>query len=46
MTPGELDEQLDKIQQEISVIVLNVRAEFTKLDMLRRRIRNEGISDG
>jgi hypothetical protein len=46
VTPEELDAQLDDIQQEISVIVLNLRAEFTRIGMLRNQIRKEGIGNG
>ena len=38
MTPEEVDAELDRLRQELVVIGLNVRAEVTAIDLLRRRM--------
>ena len=41
MTPEDVDAELDRLRQEIAVIVLNLRAEMTAIDLLRSRMRGE-----
>ena len=49
MTPQEftrIDDELDRIRQEIVVITLNLRAEMTAIDLLRTRLRHEQETAG
>ncbi len=49
MKPAEftrIDDELNRIRQEIVVISLNMRAEMTAIDLLRTRLRHEQETAG
>lgn len=46
MTPEDMDKELDRLQGELSLLIVTIRSEITHIGLLRHLIRDEVIGHG